>query len=62
MAYWANDLVEEAVASARQAIVVDPAQRKYYQAQIERFVRHRYQEIPKPEPRADDRAGGDLKS
>jgi len=62
MAYWANDLVEEAVASARQAIVVDPAQRKYYQAQIERFVRHRYQEIPKPEPRADDRAGGDRKS
>lgn len=56
-AYWANDLVEEAVASERQAAAADPAQRKYYQAQIERFTRHRYQETLNPRPGADDRTG-----
>jgi len=57
-AYWANDLVEEAVASERQAIIADPGQRKYYQAQIERFIRHNYQETLKRRPGTDDRAGG----
>ena len=57
-AYWANELVEEAVASERQAIIADPGQRKYYQAQIERFIRHNYQETLKRQPGTDDRAEG----
>lgn len=43
MAYWANDLVSEAVISERQAIFADPGQRKYYQMQIERFIHQTYE-------------------
>ena len=43
-AYWANGFVEEAVNSARQAIFADPPQRKYYQLQIERFLRQSYED------------------
>ena len=54
--YWANGLVEEAVASERQAIFADPPQRKYYQMQIERFSRQSYDESLPP-PRAANEGG-----
>jgi Zn-dependent protease with chaperone function len=46
-AYWANGLVEEAIASERQAIFADPPQRKYYQLQVERFRRQSYEDTLK---------------
>lgn len=52
MAYWANGFAEEAVTSERQAIFADPGQRKYYQAQIERFSNHRYEDTLKDSPGA----------
>lgn len=44
MAYWANDFVNEAITSERQAIFADPGQRRYYQMQAERFMRQTYKE------------------
>lgn len=44
MAYWANGFIEEAITSERQAIFADPGQRRYYQAQIERFKHQKYEE------------------
>ena len=55
-AYWANGMIEEAVASERQAIFADPAQRKYYQIQIERFSSQTYDESLSP-PRAANEGG-----
>ncbi len=43
-AYWANDLVDEAVRVGRQAIEADPAQRRWYLAQLIRFTNQSYQE------------------
>ncbi|MDK9706298.1 MAG: M48 family metalloprotease [Desulforhopalus sp.] len=43
-AYWANGLVEEAVHAERQAAAIDPAQRRFYQAQIARFLKQTYEE------------------
>lgn len=43
-AYWANGFIEEAITSEKQAIFTDPGQRKYYQAQIERFSRLKYED------------------
>ena len=56
-AYWANGMIEEAIASARQAIFADPPQRKYYQIQIERFSRQTYEETLSP-PGAANQGGG----
>jgi Flp pilus assembly protein TadD len=43
-AYWANGLVEEAVRTEKQAIVADPAQRRFYLAQINKFISRTYEE------------------
>ena len=43
-AYWANGLVDEAVRTEKQAIVVDPAQRRFYLAQIMKFSSRTYEE------------------
>jgi len=42
-AYWANGLVEEAVQTEQRAAAVDPAKRRFYQAQIERFLSLSYE-------------------
>ena len=44
LAYWANGLIEEAVAAEQEAVLADPAGREYYQQQIERFRRLSYQQ------------------
>lgn len=41
-AYWANGYPEKAVAVARDALARDPAGRKYYRKQIDRFLSDRY--------------------
>lgn len=41
-AYWANDLINEAVETERQAIFVDPEQSEYYQQQIRKFTNSDY--------------------
>lgn len=41
-AYWANGLIEEAVALEYRAIRLDPEHRAYYQAQIEKFRSQRW--------------------
>jgi len=43
-AYWANGLVEEAVATQLKAIRLDPENRAYYQGQMEKFRRQRWGE------------------
>jgi hypothetical protein len=43
-AYWANGLVDEAVHTERQAAMLDPAQRRFYQAQISNFMKQTYEE------------------
>lgn len=43
-AYWANGLVEEAVQMERRAADVDPAKRRFYQTQIDRFVALSYED------------------
>jgi hypothetical protein len=43
-AYWANDLIEEAVRIEKQAAAVDPAQKRYYMAQINKFINQSYEE------------------
>ncbi len=44
-AYWANDLMEEAVLAEKQAIIVDGEQKRFYQAQIEKFTGESYMEV-----------------
>jgi len=41
LAYWANGLTEEAVATELKALRLDPENRAYYEAQLERFQRRR---------------------
>jgi tetratricopeptide (TPR) repeat protein len=36
-AYWANGLIDDAVATEQQAIQKDPSQSTFYQLQLERF-------------------------
>ena len=43
-AYWANGLVEEAVRTEKQAAFVDPAQKRFYMAQIFKFTSQTYEE------------------
>jgi Zn-dependent protease with chaperone function len=43
-AYWANTLVEEAVAIESRAMRLDPQNRSYYQKQIEKFRSKRWSE------------------
>ncbi|BHH85754.1 M48 family metalloprotease [Desulforhopalus sp. 52FAK] len=43
-AYWANGLVAEALAAEERAMVVDPAKRRFYQAQIRQFASVSYEE------------------
>ncbi|MFT5700253.1 MAG: Zn-dependent protease with chaperone function [Desulforhopalus sp.] len=43
-AYWANGLVEEAVQAEERAVEVDPAKRRFYQSQIDRFVAVSYED------------------
>lgn len=43
-AYWANGLIDEAVHAERQAAMLDPAQRRFYYAQIARFMKQTYEE------------------
>ncbi|MDR2549680.1 MAG: M48 family metalloprotease [Desulfobulbus sp.] len=44
MAYWANGLAEEAVATELKAIRLDPDNKAYYQGQIERFRLQKWDE------------------
>lgn len=41
-AYWANELVEEAVATEKQAFLADTGQRRYYQSKIIKFSSQTY--------------------
>jgi Zn-dependent protease with chaperone function len=43
-AYWANGLIEEALAAEAKALRLDPENHSYYQAQIEKFSRQRWRE------------------
>ena len=43
-AYWANGLVEEAVATQIKAMRLDPENRGYYQGQLEKFRKQRWGE------------------
>ncbi len=43
-AYWANGLVEEAVHAEKQAADADPAQKRYYLSQINKFTGKTYEE------------------
>lgn len=43
-AYWANGLVEEALAAEERAMEVDPAKRRFYQARITQFASVSYEE------------------
>lgn len=43
-AYWANGLVDEAVRMENQAAMVDLPQKRFYQAQIARFLSQTYEE------------------
>lgn len=43
-AYWANGMVDEAVRTESQAAMVDLSQKRFYQAQIARFLSQSYQE------------------
>jgi Zn-dependent protease with chaperone function len=43
-AYWANGLIEEAQAAEIKALRLDPANRAYYQAQLEKFGKQRWGE------------------
>ncbi len=43
-AYWANNYLEEAFITETKAMRVDPAQRRYYRAQITRFQEQSYTE------------------
>jgi len=51
-AYWANDLVDEATSTEKQAATVDPAQRRYYLAQAHRFLSHSYEDSVKEQEAA----------
>lgn len=42
-AYWANNLINEAVETEKQAIFVDPGQSEYYQQQIDKFTSTNYE-------------------
>ena len=44
-AYWANGDIREAVLSAQQAILHDPANSRYYEEQIEKFTTSRYEQL-----------------
>ncbi len=63
-AYWANGFVEEAVATEKQAIFADPAQKTYYRSQAQRFLQVSYREsfsdpVPKEiQPKVNDSSGG----
>jgi len=41
-AYWANGSLEKAVATERKAVINDPVNRHYYEAQIEKFLNMQY--------------------
>lgn len=43
-AYWANGLTEEALATETKALRLNPENQAYYQAQMEKFRRQRWQE------------------
>ena len=43
-AYWANGLIEEALATETKALRLNPENHVYYQAQIEKFSKQRWQE------------------
>jgi Zn-dependent protease with chaperone function len=43
-AYWANGLVEEAVQTEQQAIIMDAGQKRFYEAQIGKFTSESYME------------------
>ncbi len=43
-AYWANNMVREALRTEEAALTVDPGNRDYYQQQIDLFLRTRYEE------------------
>ncbi len=43
-AYWANELIDEAVNAEKEAAMVDPAQRRFYLAQVIRFTSQSYQD------------------
>jgi Zn-dependent protease with chaperone function len=43
-AYWANGLIAEAVATENRALRLDPDNRAFYQAQLEKFQRKRWGE------------------
>ncbi|EKD36070.1 MAG: hypothetical protein ACD_75C01650G0001 [uncultured bacterium] len=54
-AYWANGMVEEAVRTESQAAMLDLSQRRFYQAQIARFLSQSYQEsLREPEKNYDE--------
>lgn len=56
-AYWANGLVEEAVRVEKEAIAVDPANARLYQARIHSFINESYEQSLAKSGR--DRAAGD---
>ncbi len=43
-AYWANGLIEEAVLTVQKAALADIAQKRYYQAQVGKFIGRSYEE------------------
>ena len=57
LACWANGLITEAVAAEEKALLADPAEREYYQQQIERFRSMTYQQEMRQEHEDEPRPG-----
>ena len=45
-AYWANGMVRQAVETGREAMALDPENRRYYQKQIQKFMSRDYPRSP----------------
>ena len=57
-AYWANGLVEEAVATERQAAFADPERVRFYEAQAMQFTQESYEESVARQRAAQQTQGG----
>jgi Zn-dependent protease with chaperone function len=60
-AYWANGLVEEAVRTEKQAAFVDPAQKRFYMAQIFKFTSQTYEEEVSELERSQEKSQPELR-
>ena len=48
-AYWANDMIREAVETEKRAFGLDPKNQPYYLEQLEKFKNQRWEEEIQPQ-------------